>query len=963
MPEFPPGLVFPPKTSVAFPSKTQFPDSALHECERMFEERGQLFEGCSESFRQALRFVCACSPFFLGVLKRDPHLIPMLRALAEDRLLASDPEADLRKLVADAADRACLMRVLRQWRNREMAIIAWQDISGRLDVDEVLARISETAESAIRAALDWLFEDACRRWGVPRRKDGTAQNLVVLGMGKLGGGELNFSSDVDLVFAYIEEGELPGRHGTTYAEFYTRLAQSFVHVLDAVTEDGFVFRVDVRLRPFGESGPLVVSFDSCERYYQAQARDWERYAMVKVRPVGGDPEDGAEFERFFHPFVYRRYLDYRVFGELRSLKAKIVAELRRKDRGDNIKLGPGGIREIEFIGQAFQLIRGGRNVELQDRSILTVLERAGQLRLLEHDTASFLCGAYRFLRKVENRLQQYEDKQTHDLPASDERRELLAYSMGFDAWEEFKRELDGVRSKVHGIFTEVIAEPSQRASAELLLDGGEAELSLALTGFEGATDAMASALVKFRASAAIRRLGAGAMAELQRVIGKLLAELAASRASDPASTLARVLKLLESIAGRGVYFSLLAENPGALSQLVRLAAASPWIVRLIAGAPILLDELLDPRTLYSPLTREALGREADILAGSLAPDDDEQLMLRLRQFKAAHQLRIAAADIMNVIPVMVVSDYLTDLAEVVIERALRLAWKSTAARHGAPPVEAGASRDFPGFGVIAYGKLGGIELGYGSDLDLVFLYDGVASDALTDGPRPVSAAEFYARVVQRMVGLLTTEMLGGALYEVDLRLRPSGSSGLLVSKVDAYENYQLHQAWTWERQALVRARFVGGDPRVGARFDAIRRTVLCAGRDSGQVRLDVQTMREKMRESLADRRPGVFDLKQGFGGIADIEFIVQFGVLVSAAKHCEITRWTDTVRLLESLRTINFLEPEQADRLRCAYCDYRGKAHRLALQEMPALASSSEFSEHRAAVQAVWKQIIEAPAL
>ncbi|MEW6037478.1 MAG: bifunctional [glutamate--ammonia ligase]-adenylyl-L-tyrosine phosphorylase/[glutamate--ammonia-ligase] adenylyltransferase [Pseudomonadota bacterium] len=945
------------------PSKTRFLDSALQEWERIFEEGGRGFGSCSESFRQSLGFVCACSPFFLGVLKRDRQLVPILLALAEDGSSAYDPESALQKLVADVTDRNSLIRVLRQWRNREMAVIAWQDISGQLGIEKVLAKTSETAESAIRAALNWLFEDACRRWGVPRRKDGSAQNLVVLGMGKLGGRELNFSSDIDLVFAYVEEGELPDRNGTTYGEFYTRLAQSFVHVLDAVTEDGFVFRVDLRLRPFGESGPLVVSFDSCERYYQAQARDWERYAMVKVRPVGGDPRDGAEFERFFRPFVYRRYLDYRVFGELRSLKAQIVAELRRKDRGDNIKLGPGGIREIEFIGQAFQLIRGGRHVELQDRSILIVLERAGQLRLLEYDTASFLCEAYRFLRRVENRLQQYEDTQTHELPISQERRELLAYAMGFDAWDEFSRELDRVRRRVHGIFTEVIAEPSHRESAALPLDGSEAELTLALAEFGGAADAMAAALAKFCASAPVRRLGAAAMAELQRVIRRLLAELTASCMTDPGTLLARVLKLLESIAGRGVYFSLLAENPAALSQLVKLAAASPWIVRLISGAPILLDELLDPRTLYSPLTREALVREADILAGSLAPEDDEQLMLRLRQFKAAHQLRIAAADIMKLIPVMVVSDYLTDLAEVVIDRLLRLAWKSVVARHGVPPVEAGASPDFPGFGVVAYGKLGGIELGYGSDLDLVFLYDGVASDAVTDGPRPVSAAEFYARVVQRMVSLLTTDMLGGALYEVDLRLRPSGSSGLLVSKVDAYENYQLQQAWTWERQALVRARFVAGDPRVGARFDAVRRTVLCAERDNRQVRLDVQAMREKMRESLADRRPELFDLKQGVGGIADIEFIVQFGVLVSAAKHCEITRWTDTVRLLESLRTIKFLEPAQADRLRRAYCDYRGEAHRLALQEMPALARSSEFTEHRAAVQAVWKQLIEDTAL
>jgi glutamate-ammonia-ligase adenylyltransferase len=842
-----------------------------------------------------------------------------------------------------------------------MAALAWVDIAGWLPIESVLRAVSEVAEICMQVAVDWLFEEACRLRGRPVDRGGRAQNLVILGMGKLGGRELNFSSDIDLIFAFGQDGVLHDRRGISYQEFYTRLARSLVRVLDSVTEDGFVFRVDTRLRPFGESGPLVMSFEGFEKYYQGQARDWERYAMVKVRAIAGDRETGREFERFFRPFVYRRYLDYRAVAELRSLKAKIEAELQRRDRGDNIKLGAGGIREIEFIAQAFQLIRGGQQKVLQERGLLVVLDRLGELGLLEKETAEFLRRAYLFLRTIENRLQQYEDMQIHDLPMDPELRTILAFAMGYDDWAAFSEYLAVVRQRVHSIFEEVIAEPSKEEVPSAFLERRAEDLIKQLENFGEMRDSMGQVLLRFRESAAVRRLSQQGLNELNRILPSLLKEIAVRDVERPDEVLARVLRLLESIASRNVYFSLLAENPAALAQLVQLAVASPWIVQQIALAPILLDELLDPRTLYRPLTRAELRADLTRALDTLEPGDSEQLMIRLRQFKAARQLRIAAADVMGVISVMVVSDYLTDLAEVLVGDALTQAWSATAVRHGEPPVgDAGASPSpTPGFAVIAYGKFGGIELGYGSDLDLVFLYDGVEGDALTVGERSITCAEFYARVAKRLVNILSTRMVGGILYEVDLRLRPSGNSGLLVSSAEAYETYQVESAWTWEQQALVRARFVAGDARVGQRFGEIRRRVLCRPRDRAKLRSDVREMRERMRENLVNHDPAVFDLKQGFGGITDIEFIVQFETLACAAEHCEITRWTDTVRLLESLRDIRFLESDKADLLRQAYCAYREQVHRLTLQELPARVPISAFAEVRAGVQEIWRSVME----
>ena len=910
-----------------------------------------------EAIRSSLPKVWAASPFIADHCVRRPAL---LRQLVESgRLLKPRQDGEyeqlLAELLAPIETEAALMAVLRQFRNREMVRIAWRDIAGWAPLNETLTDVSLLAETCVEAALAFLFREACESRGTPLNQQGEPQNLVVLGMGKLGAWELNFSSDIDLIFAFRDDGELNDRRETSYSEFYTRLARNLVKVLDAITEDGFVFRTDTRLRPFGDSGPLVLSFDAMEAYYQSQAREWERYAMVKVRAIAGDLKAGRELEEFLRPFVYRRYLDYRALGELRELKRKITIELIRKDRQENVKLGPGGIREIEFIGQAFQLIRGGHEKALRDRRIQTVLCRLGDLGLMPTESVQTLLESYAYLRTVENRLQQYADRQTHDLPTNPGEQQAIAFALGHNNWQSLKQELDGVRQQVHDIFKEVITggQAEEDASFTLTDDAEQIANTLSQLGFSDIA-AGQPLLARFHGAHAIRKLTPRGEAELKRLLPELIR--AAARTETPALTLERILGLIEAIASRNVYLTLLAENPPARQQLIRLAAASPWITHAIARHPLLLDELLDPRSLYQPLTREQLHKELDHKLDSIYAEDTEQMMIALRQFKQANVLRVAAADISGAIPLMVVSDYLSYIAETLVDRVMRNAWRMTALRHGLPP---GARMDHPdGFGVIAYGKLGGLELGYGSDLDLVFLYEGDAL-ASTDGEKPVTVGEFFARIGKRIIHLLTTNTPAGVLYETDLRLRPSGSSGLLVSSVEAFETYQMQEAWTWEQQAMLKARFVAGDPAIGGRFDAIRVKSLRRERDTETLRREVREMREKMRETLGAREAGQFDVKQDFGGIVDIEFLVQFGVLSRAHSNEKLTEWTDVVRLLESLTTAGFLSADDALFLRGAYCTYRERTHRAALLEIPASLPGNECSGLRARVQQIWHDIME----
>ncbi|RRQ21619.1 bifunctional [glutamate--ammonia ligase]-adenylyl-L-tyrosine phosphorylase/[glutamate--ammonia-ligase] adenylyltransferase [Thiohalobacter thiocyanaticus] len=921
-------------------------------------------------FLRPLARVWAASEFVAQSCEREPELLAEL--LESGELLADTAHGELRAragaAVAEVLNAFDLGEALRRFRRREMVRIAWRDLAGWAGLDEVLRELTELATACLQVALDRLHAWLCRELGTPKDSAGRPQSLVVLGMGKLGAGELNFSSDIDLIFAYPEPGRLGKRDGLSYEEFFTRLGQQLIEVLNRQTGEGFVYRVDMRLRPYGDSGPLVMDFDMLEEYYQSQGREWERYALIKAWPVAGDPAQCTELMELLRPFIYRRYLDYGAFEQLREMKTMIIRQVQRRGMEDNIKLGPGGIREVEFIGQAFQLIRGGQEPRLRLRQVQAVLGNLAYLDLLPRYAVERLIEAYRFLRRVENRVQAFADEQTHELPTDEAGRARLALAMGFPDWAALLKQLDRHRRFVEEQFQQVFGSPHTReeegdreteALGALWQGQLDDEAALALLdeiGFEQPDEAH-RLLDQLHHSLESRAMGKRGRERLDRLMPLLLAAIGEAR--DPNETLARLVRLLETISGRSAYLALLVENPMALSQLVQLCDASPWIAAELTRHPILLDELLDPRTLYTPPSRKQLEAMLDRRFEDIAPDDLETQMDALRHFKQMAVLRVAAADVAGATPLMVVSDYLTAIAELVLQKVLTITWHHLVARHGVPRCGTGKARREAGFAIIGYGKLGGIELGYGSDLDLVFLNDGEGEEARTEGPKPLDNAVFFARLGQRIIHLLNTLTPAGVLYEVDMRLRPSGASGLLVTDMAAFAAYQHEEAWTWEHQALVRARGVAGDPDTLAAFEAVRREVLCRQRDPERLRREVRDMRSRMRTELARSESGRFDLKQGPGGIADIEFIVQYGVLRWAHEFPDLVRYSDNIRLLEGLAGAGLMPEDDVRVLGNAYRAYRKRVHNLTLQEVPALVYQGEFIQTRAAVLGIWKRIFE----
>jgi len=884
-------------------------------------------------------------------------------------------KALLQKELADwlenIKDSAGLEKALRDFRRKHLFAIVFRDLVLHESFQVTAREVSWLAEVCIDGALSWHHQELSRQFGYPVDGQGNHQQMAVLGMGKLGAGELNVSSDIDLIFAFPESGStVGGKRSLDNQSYFARLGQRLIQALDKVTADGFVFRVDMRLRPYGQSGALVLSFAAMEEYYADQGRDWERYAMIKAAPVAGDKANGAQLLTSLRPFVYRRYVDFGVIDALRVMKEMIVRDVRRKGMNQNIKIGDGGIREVEFIVQAFQLIRGGRTPELQQRALLDILPVLGQQQLLPQAAVDQLRGAYIFLRNLEHAIQGLDDKQTQLIPDNELSRTRIALAMGYSHWSECSATLEHHRKLVAGHFADVVSEAAEGKDEDetaplwrqlwLARIAPDQLAALFPCCAQQDIDSALQQLVAFRANPRIFQLQAQGRERLDQFIPRMLEEFAVQQGNG--ETFARLLRFVESVARRSAYLALLNENPEALKELIHLFAASSWIAEQIIATPVLLDELLHSESLYTPPDMATLKSELQQQMLGISEDDLEAQLEALRYFKKAHVLRVAASEVRGTLPLMKVSDYLTFIAETILSQVFELAWNAVSARYGVPVDDNNllCNKDF---GIIGYGKLGGIELGYGSDLDLVFLHDSSANGE-TNGDKSINNQVFFTRLGQKIINILTTKTLSGDIYEVDMRLRPSGNSGLLVSSVNAFRQYQLENAWTWEHQALVRARFICGSSHIQKKFTEVRLQVLTTKRDCSELRRDVLAMRAKMRESLATRpehaeSPHGFDLKQDAGGIVDIEFMVQYAALRWSSTYPEVVVWSDNIRILETLASKGLVSSEEANDLCEIYRSFRSRGHLLALQNRPAKVDSEDFVSQRNKVTALWQRLFD----
>ncbi|HEY0675552.1 MAG TPA: bifunctional [glutamate--ammonia ligase]-adenylyl-L-tyrosine phosphorylase/[glutamate--ammonia-ligase] adenylyltransferase [Immundisolibacter sp.] len=862
--------------------------------------------------------VLAASEFAADMCRARPQrLIELLDSgrleTAQD---ASAITATVREGLGDVADEAALRKALRHLRQREMLRIAWRDLAGWADLDETLTALSALADACIDGALARLHAWQVAQFGQPRDGQGRPVEMVVLGMGKLGGHELNFSSDIDLMFAFEHAGTCDGPRALDNEEFFLRLARRLVGALDEADANGRVFRVDVRLRPFGTSGPLAVSFDAMEGYYQNHGRDWERYALIKARPVAGNVAAGERLLKALRPFVFRRYLDFGAIDALRGMKALIVDQVRRDGLDDHVKLGAGGIREIEFIGQVHQLIRGGREPDLRCRGIRQVLRLLGERGQLPPAAVAALLEAYDFLRRFENRLQMLRDQQTHRLPTDPLDRLRVALAMGYADWEACAAALNAQREQVHAHFRSLLGEAQDAAPEQPLwpdrLDQPNALSQLAALGYSDPAQALAH-LTALRDGRACRVASTTARQRLAALLPGLLR--AAVDTVNPELTLGRLCTLLEAVATRSVYLAMLVEHPAAQEHLARLMGASPWIADWITAHPVVLDELLDARTLYQPQHTADLELALDQALSGVPADDLETAMNALREHRHAAALHVAAAEIGGLLDPAEPPHALTDLAQVLLRRALALAQAQVEQRHGRPRNAADRDTEAPLL-VLGYGRLGSAELGYESDLDLVFLHDGAGGES--DGAAPLANETWFARAVQRLTHILTTRTPAGRLYEIDVRLRPSGNAGPLVTTLSGFESYQLTQAWTWEHQALVRARPVAGDATLGTAFEGVRQRVLCQPRDLTGLRREIGDMRERIRQEKTPPKQD-FDLKLSPGGRVDVEFIAQYLVLAHAHAQPQLAAPRGTAAILRLAEQLGLLPAGRGGQLADAF--------------------------------------------
>jgi len=896
----------------------------------------------SPSFVAGVKRLIECSLFAARLLSKDVELLNDL--LQNHQLAYVTAEMQLFLDASKITDENSLKKELRQLRQRVLLRTMYRDLNGLADLSEVVQTISHLAETTLTVAT--LHQ---QRWleslhGRPLSIGGEPQSLIVIGMGKLGGGELNVSSDIDLIFAYEEEGETDGIQSISNQDFFTKLGKKVISALDEVTEDGFVFRVDMRLRPFGSEGVLVSNLDALEDYYQNNGREWERYAWIKGRVVVG-PAD--ELSQLLKPFVFRKYLDYNALTSMRELKLQIHRDVMQKGQKDNIKLGRGGIREIEFIAQVFQLIRGGQDVSLQIKPTLEVFKLLKNKGLLLEKSVNELTEAYVFLRNLEHRLMYVEDQQTQDLPKSDETKARIVTAMHFDDWNALLNELNVHRQCVAAHFDATFNDNKRHQAAletaiwQGVVDKEVALQDLSAAGFGDAEQAY-SRLQMLRNSNRYQQLPDLSRQRFDRLMPLLILQSALEKNADIA--LLRTILLLENICRRASYLALLGEYPDALHLVVKLCAASPWLAQYLTAHPILLDELLDTQTLYAAPDFAKMELELNEKMRQLKGDAEAQ-MDAMRHFKHTAILRFAAQDIAGRLRLEELSDYLSALADIILQVSLHAIWESLKFKHCA----------LPKFAVIGYGKLGGKELGYMSDLDVIFLYDDDHQDA----------ADNYARLAQRINGWFNSLTNAGLLYEIYLQLRPDGNSGLLVSSVAAFRDYQLNKAWIWEHQAITRARFVAGDSNIGKAFDAIRTEVMTQARDMQKLKVEVIAMRKKMRAAQV-LSEDVFDIKHSVGGIIDVEFIVQYLVLAYAKKYPQLTENIGNIGLLNVLGQLKIIDKKLGIEVADAYREYRKLIHATKLQEQVAKVKLAEVEKQQIAVLTLWNKVfgneLNAPA-
>lgn len=895
----------------------------------------------------------AASRFYTRWINADES---RAQKVAEVGKLSLNPEVFARILQNETDGGASLPAAMRRLRNLVIATLIRRDLSGQADLAEVVDTMTAFGDFAVQRHLAAVMADMVAIHGTPvGAESGETQEMIVLGMGKLGGGELNVSSDIDLIFVYPEDGETvtttPEQRQLSNHEFFTRLGKKLIAALSEITEDGFTFRVDMALRPNGVSGPLAASFGMVEEYLIVQGREWERYAWVKARALTGKPADIAALEQIIRPFVYRRYLDYGSIDAIRNMHAQIRAEVTRQearhpDRSNNVKLGRGGIREIEFLAQVFQLIRGGRDAALRDRSTRRTLRILAEKQLFKPEVVEQLLHAYTFLRNLEHRLQYLDDAQTHTLPANEADRLIVAQMMGYNDVASLLAALEEQRKLVATQFDEIFSDKAsdtatdENVDAELSAvlsdsDNAEAiETYLTTLSFDHATDA-AQRLLSTWHSPRLQSLPEASRNKLVALVNASL-PIIAKVTETRSLALNRLLNFFEAIARRAAYLALLTEYPHALERVIRMIAASDWAAQYLTRHPILLDELLDDRTLKAAPDWNAFARDCRQRLNE-TPGDTERQMDVLREMHHAQLIRLLAQDLVGDLSVERLADHLSELADKLVAETIHAIWKTLPTRH----------REEPKFSVIAYGKLGGKELGYASDLDVIFLYDDDDQEA----------PGLYAKLAQRFITWMTAHTPAGILFDVDIALRPDGASGLLVSTVSSFEKYQTTSAWPWEHQALTRARFCAGDADIGARFEAIRVKVLRQTRDPVKLKGDVLDMRKKLHDAHPNRTD-LFDLKHDNGGMIDIEFIVQFLVLRDSAQHAQLTGDIGNIALLKLCGELGLIDQTLSGKVADAYRTFRKMQHQIRLQGAErARVETERVAEEIANVEALWSAV------